>query len=636
MADDTLPKLLVRNFRRWGDSRVALRKKDFGIWQDYTWKDYYEQVKYVCLGLVSLGLERGDKVSIIGDNDPQWWVIELAAQAGGAAAVGIYIDCVPGEVKHIVGHSDSTFVGARDQEQCDKLLEIKDELPKLKKVIYWDTKGMWKYDDSILISYNEVIELGKKYELSHSDSSFEAMVEQGSADEAAIFCYTSGTTGLPKGAMLSYNNILISSMSANAANPWYEDDDYLSFLSPAWITEQLLGVATPLITGTKVYFPEEPETAQQDIREVGPHIVFYGSRQWEALLSEIQVKIIETSAIKRLAYNLFLPVGFKVASLYYERQQPNLLLRLLYQVGDWVVFRPLRDKFGLLKCRVAMTGGSMLGPDAFKYFHALGIKLRNGYGLSEMPGTNWQTVDDVKAESVGRPVVGVEERISDEGEILGRGGALFTGYYKDAKSTEARLGGGWIHTGDAGYFDDDGHLYFLERVADLMQLSSGDKFSPTYLESRLKFSPYVKDAMILGVERDYVAAIIIIDYENVGKWAERRRIPYTTYVDLSQKPEVYELLCMDIGKINNTLPDHFKVKKFVNLHKEFDPDEAELTRTRKLRRSFMEDRYKDVIEAIYGGKASVDIRAEVKYRDGRKGLIETSLRIEEISFGGMS
>lgn len=627
--EDTLPKLLLRDYYKWGDKKIALKKKKFGIWQEYTWKDYYENVKYLSLGLVALGLQRGDAMSIIGDNDPEWWFCELAVQAAGGIAVGLYIDCIPDEIKYIASHSESSFAAAKDQEQCDKWLAIKEELPNLKRVIYWEDKGMWKYDDPILISFDEVKELGKRYAESHP-SSFEQMVELGKGSDPAIYCYTSGTTGLPKGAIITYNNILCANEVGFAFNPWYESDHYVSFLSPAWIAEQALGIAAPLQRGCVTCFLEEPETVQENVREIAPEVLFYGSRQWEDIVSQVQVKIIESSAINRFIYNLLMPVGFKVSDAYYEGLSLSFFWKCLYKISDWLLFRPLRDKMGLSNVRIAWVGGSMLGPDIFRYFHAIGVNLLNLYGLSEGCWLTCQRPTDVNKESAGRPTVTTEIRISDEGEILARSGNVFPGYYKDSEATRTRLISGWLHTGDAGFIDEDGHLHFIERVKDMMVLSTGARFSPSYIETRLKFSPYIKDAMVVGQGEAFVAVIINIDFDNVGKWAERNHISYTTFVDLSQRPEVLDLIQKEVAKVNRYLPEQARAKKFANLHKMFDPDEAELTRTRKLRRAFMAERYRELIYGIYGNKDEVPMQTEVKYRDGRKGIVQTMVKIRSV------
>jgi len=630
MVADTIPKLLISAVDKYGSAKVAMRRKDLGIWQEYTWQDSYEMVKFFSLALLSLGMEHGDKVSIIGDNDPEWFWAAWAAQAAGGVSVGIYIDCMPSEVKYIVEHSDSKFIVARDQEQVDKVLEIKDDLPNLKKVIYWDKKGMWKYEDPILTSFDEMITLGRQYEQDHPGA-FEENVSQGKAEDMAVLCYTSGTTALPKGVILSHHNLIWIMQGVLKIDPWHETDDYLSYLSPAWITEQGNGLVAPLLAGTRVNFPEEPETVANDIREVAPQCLLYSSRQWEGLVSEIQVRVSNASILKRSIYQLFLTVGYKVADVYYKWEKPSLFWRILYALGNILVFRPLRDKHGLIRATRATAGGTYVGPDVFRYLAAIGVRIRNGYGLSEAGWSTGPLRGKLKLDSVGVPVPGVEVRISAQGEILIRSPHVFLGYYKDAEATARRLEGGWCHSGDAGSVDEDGHVHFIERMDDLMKLSGGGQFSPTYIEGRLKFSPYVRDMMVIGDEiKPFVTAIVAIDFETVGKWAEKRHIPYTTFADLSQKREVYDLVENEIARVNAYIPSEGRIRKFVNLYKEFDPDEAELTRTRKIRRKFLENRYKTLIEAMYQDKAEVVVEIEVKYRDGRKGAINAPIKIHSL------
>ena len=623
------PKLLGENYEKWGDE-VAMRKKEFGIWREYTWKDYYEKVKHFSLGLISLGFEPGDRLSILGDNDPQWFWAELAAQCARGSISGIFSDCLPPEVKYIVEHSDSKFVVVQDQEQVDKLLQIKDELPLVKKVIYWDPKGMRHYDDPILMSFDEVLKLGQEYEKSHPGL-FEGNIEKVGIDDLAMILYTSGTTGLPKGAMLKYSYLAQSANSLLELNPVYPRDEFVSFTLPGWAVEQVLGFTYGLVARQVMNFPEEPETVQENIREIAPHSILYPSRLWETVLSTIQVKISDSPWYKRFIYNLFLPIGYKVGDTIVEGKEPNLFWKALRGIAELAVFRPLRDKHGLIRCRVAESGGAVLGPDVLRFFRAIGIELKQVYGITEASVATVHAPGDSKFESVGRPVVGNIIRLSDDGEILIEPSTCFSGYHKNPEETEKVFKGGWYNTGDAGYFDEDGHLIYIDRIPDMRQLSDRTKFSPQYIESRLKFSPYIRDAFAVGGEnRDYVGAVISIDFQNVGNWAEKRKIGYTTFVDLSQKPEVCELIKKEIQKMNRTLPEKARVKSFVNLHKEFDPDEAELTRTRKLRRTFMEDRYKELVEAVYGEKKELVMSAPVVYRDGRRGEVSTTIRVTRI------
>jgi long-chain acyl-CoA synthetase len=630
MTENTLPKLLKKNADKYGDRKIAMRVKDRGIWQRFTWKDYYERVKYFSLGLISLGIKRGDKISILGENKPEIFWAELAAQAAGGTAVDIYTDCTPPEVKFFVTDSDSTFVVAHDQEQVDKIFQIKDDLPLVKKVIYWDPKGLWNYEDPILISFPEVIHLGQSYERDHSGL-FEENIEKGKGDEIAIICYTSGTTGLPKGAMISQKGLVTIAQAWRDVDHWCDQDRYVSFLHPAWITEQAVGVAGQLVSGMEVNFPEEPETVQENIREIGPTILFFAPRLWENINRMIQAKVTDTSALRKWIYHLLLPLGYKTAEYCSSKKGLGLFWRILYHIANWVLFRPLRDRVGLSQIRCAYTAGSAVSPDILNYFQAIGVNIKQLYGGSEQGLVTIHLDGEIKYETSGTPMPGVEVRLSPEGEILVKGDNIFSGYYKNLEATRKKIRDSWYYTGDFGYIDDDRHLVVIDRMEDLKELKGGRKFSPQFAEIRLRFCPYIKDALVIGGEdKDLVTAIINIDLDNVSRWAEARRIPYTTFTDLSQKPEVIELIKKDIQRINKFLPEWSRIRKFVNLYKEFDADEAELTRTRKLRRTFVEGRYSDLITALYGKDREYNVEASVTYRDGRKGVIKTSIHINEM------
>lgn len=626
---DTIPKLIIRNYKRWGQ-RTAMCMKNFGIWQSYSWAEYYEKVKYLSLGLISLGLEPGDVVCIIGDNEPEWFWGEFATQAAGGIVTGIFVDSIPAEVKYIAEHSGAKFAIVNDQEQTDKFLEIKNELPSLKKVIYWDPKGLRNYDDPILISFSQVIELGKEYEKTHPGL-FERNVERGKGDDIAFIYYTSGTTGLPKGAMLTHQALINTAQAFINRYPLNENDDLISNFPAAWVGDSFFATIPHLLSGARLNFPEEPETIAEDTREVGPNFIIYGPRQWESLVSEIQVKIMDAHPLKRFVYNLFLPVGYKIADVKFQGKKPNLLWRVLGGIAHLFLFRALKDRLGLSKVRFAVTGSSVLSLDTFRLIHAIGIELRQNYGSTEAGLISSHGKGEIKFESVGRPALGTEVRITNEGELLVRSKCLFKGYHKDPKKTAETLIDGWCRTGDAVNIDEDGHLLFIDRLEHMGQLSSGIKYAPQYVEGRLRFSPYIKDAMVIGgKDKDFVSAILNIDFAMVGKWAERNHIPYTTFVDLSQKEEVAELVQKDLVRVNSYLPEPARVRKFVLLHKEFDADEAELTRTRKLRREFMEERYRDLINAIYNGGKEIKVEAPVTYRDGRKGVVTTSIKVRDI------
>ncbi|MBW1785127.1 MAG: AMP-binding protein [Deltaproteobacteria bacterium] len=627
---DTLPKLLRKHYLNHPD-REVMREKDKGIWISYTWKDYYEKVKYFCLGLVRLGLKRGDKVSVIGENKPEWYWAELAVQAAGGTAVGIFVDCTPPEVKYFVEHSDSTFAVAHDQEQVDKFLDIKDEVPALKKVIYWDPKGLWGYRDDILMSFDEILELGRAYEKEHPDL-FDEMVDQGRGGDIGVICYTSGTTGLPKGAMLNQRNSVLSVTDWSKLDNWYgKPYEYVSFVPPAWAVEQIIGISGSLVTGLVVNFPEKPETVQEDLREVGPHVIFYGARLWESVNRMVQARMLDSTFIRRLIYKTLFPVGLKVADIYIEGKEPALWWKALHFIAFKSVLRQLRDRLGLTNVKVVYSAGGALSPEIIRYFKALGIEIKLMYGSTESGIVSSPRDGEIRPETSGRITPWAQAKISEDGEILLKNTYMYEGYYKNQEATEKQFKDGWYCSGDFGHLDEDNHLIVIDRMDDLKLLAGGKKFSPQYAEVRLRFSPYVKDVIVVGSEDvSFVSALVNIDIENVGRFADAHRINYTTFTDLSQKPEVIELVKEEIAKINRTLPEHARLKRFINLHKELDADEAELTRTQKLRRTFIEDKYQEMIEALYGERDELTVEAQVTYRDGRTGLVKTDIKVNRL------
>ncbi len=633
---DTFPKNLIAGYRRNGDRKIAMRQKDRGIWRPFSWQQSYQQVRQLSLGLIKLGLKHGDKVCIIGDNDPQYFWAQLAIQSGRGVSVGIFTDSAPPEIQYIVAHSDATFVFAKDQEQCDKLLEIREQVPTVQRVIYWDEKGLWNYTEPWLVSLKDLQALGQALD-KEQPNLFERSVNQGRGEDLAIFCYTSGTTGLPKGAMITHNNLIAGCDSAMQADPRLETDEYLSFLPPAWITENILGLAVHLRTGMVVNFPEAPETVQENIREIAPHAMLFSARLWESMMALVQVKIAETSWLNRLLYRIFMPIGYKVASLRYEQRKPvGLLWRSLNALGEIALFSPLRDKLGLTRVKSAYSSGAALNPDVIRFFRAIGVNIKQLYGSTEAQVHTLHVGNDVRFETVGVPSPGMEIQIAESSEILVSGGTVFQGYYKNPEATKKAVhtdgqGRRWFHTGDAGHLDQDGHLIYLDRVKEMITLTSGEKYSPQYLEGQLKFSPYVRDVMTVGGEdKPFVTALLNIDFDNVGRWAEKQGLPYTTFVDLSQKPQVYALIRQDVERVNRVLPAAARIRRFVLLHKEFDADEGELTRTRKLRRGLLSQRYEEMITTMYRGGDEVQVRAAVKYRDGRESVVETTVRVETL------
>ena len=631
----TLPQFFVHQAQTQPAGKVAMRQKEFGIWREFTWADSYEQVRALGMGLIALGAQRGDTIATVGDNDRQHIWAYLALQAVGAAQVGLFTDATPAEMAYVIDHSDATFVLAKDQEQCDKLLEMRAQIPKVRRVIYWDERGLWNYDEPWLLPFDEVQALGRDL-IAREPDRFETEIALGQAHDLAMLCYTSGTTGRPKGVMLSHGNILSTIGLYHTVDPRLDTDNHLSFLPLGWIAEPILGIAAHVYTGLILNFPEEPETVRQNIREIAPEMLFYNARLWDSLVGMVQVRMNDASRLNRALYQRFLPIGYRMADARFSGQQPGPGLRAAYAVGDRLVFGPLRDQLGLSRIRAAYTAGSSLSPDAMRFFHALGINLKQIYGSTEVSGgATVHRDNDIKFASVGPPAPGVELRIAADGEIQIAGPMVMQGYYKDPDNTARDIleedGHRWFRTGDAGTIDDDGHLIYLDRVKDMLTLAGGERFSPQFIEGRLKFSPYVRDVMAVGGEtREFATALIIIDYENVGQWAEKQRIPYTTFVDLSQRPPVYDLIRRAVEEVNASLPPAARLRRFVLMHKEFDADEAEMTRTRKLRRGFLYERYGDIIEAMYRGDDAIHVRAPVRYQDGSEGFIETEIKVMKL------
>ena len=633
---DTLPKLLVRNARKFAHEKVALREKEFGLWQSFTWQDYLDHVRYFCLGLVSLGLEKGDKIAIVGDNRPEWVFAEIAAQSAGAVPLGIYQDSTPKEVGYIIDHSDAKFVVAEDQEQVDKILELKDSIPKVIKVIYTDPKGMRSYQDEMLLDFTEVESLGRDID-SRNPELFKEMVEKTMGDDMALIAYTSGTTGFPKGSMLSHSNMLRMAYNLIQVDPKFEDDEFVSFLPLPWIGEQMMGVASALLVGFTVNFPEEPETVTENRREIAPNVMFSPPMIWENLAASIQVRVMDASWLKRKAFDMALPVGYRMADCKFEKREPSIWLKLQYLWAYIFVFRALKDRLGFTNLRSASTGGAALGPDTFRFFHGLGVNLKQIYGQTEISGISCIHYDgDINFDSVGKPIPETEIVIADDGEILSRSPSVFLGYYKNDEATGETLKEGWLHSGDAGHFTDDGHLVVIDRVKDVMKMADGTMFSPQFIENKLKFSPYIKEAVCVGDNLPYITAIINIDMPIVGKWAEKNRINYTTYTDISAKTEVYDFIEAEVLKVNRDLMrinEASIIKKFVLLYKELDADDDELTRTKKVRRGFIGERYKQVIDAMYTDAADIPIDTTIKYQDGRTARIKTTVIIRQLDDG---
>ncbi|MGA2159684.1 MAG: AMP-binding protein [Dehalococcoidia bacterium] len=625
----TIPQLIQDNYHKWG-SQAAMCVKQRGIWHKFTWNDYFDRVKFFSLGLIGIGMQRGDVVCIIGDNEPEWFWGEFAVQAAGGIATGAFVDSIPSELKYIAGHSGASFAVVNDQEQADKFLEICEELPALKKIIYWDAKGLNNYDHPLLISFEKVLEEGKAFDRANPGR-FEENIALGQPDDTAFIYYTSGTTGLPKGAILTHRALIQTARGFTSVYPLFKDDDLVSNFPAAWVGDSYFATIPHILTGARLNFAEEPETIAEDTREVGPDFAIYGPRQWESLVSEIQVKMTDAHPLKRFFYHMLLPVGYKIADLNFQNKKADVFWSSLHSIAYYLLLRPLKDRLGLSKVRFAVTGSSVLSLDTFRLIHAIGIELRQTYASTEAGFISSHTKGEIDFQSVGRPALDVEVRITADGELLVRSDCLFKEYLNEPEKTKAVKIKGWCHTGDAVNINESGHLIFLDRLEHMGTLVTGARYAPQYIEGRLRFSPYIKDAMVIGgKDKSFVSAMVNIDFAMVGKWAERKGITYTTFVDLSQKEEVANLIKKDLVRVNSYLPELSRVKRYMLMHKEFDPDESELTRTRKLRREFMEMRYNPLIEAIYAGQKSLNVEASVTYRDGRKGVVSTGIRIWDL------
>jgi len=629
--DLTIPKLFLSQCKRYGKKKVAMREKEFGIWIPFTWQDYYDNVKYLSLGMVSLGLKKGDKVSMIGDNRPEGLWAEIAAMCAGAIGVWLFQDCMMDEVKYIIDHSDTAFFVGETQEEVDKALSIKDECPKLKWIIWDDPKGMRNYHQDFLISIKKVQELGKELDQKEPDL-FEKTINEGHGDDICLLFYTSGTTALPKGALLSHWNMLTMGKNLMAVDPCYDTDDFVSYLPFAWIGEQMMSISCGLQVGYTLNFPEEPDTAQHNIREVGPHVMFAPPRLYEGMTRQVQVKHIDATWIKRSIYNFATKVGYKVANLKFEKQPVPLHWKFLNWLAYITMQKKLKDHLGMSRLRYCYTGGAAMGPDHFRFFHALGVNLKQIYGQTEIGGISIVHRDgDVKFDTVGTAIPETEVKITEEGEIISKSPSVFQGYYKNEEATRKTLVDGWLYSGDRGFIDEDGHLVVFDRTKDVMTLNDGRPFAPQYLETRLKFSPFVQESWVIGDNRENVTAVMCIDYAVVGKWADDKKLNYTSYPELSQKTEVYDLIQKQIEEANKDLPGPAKIHKFVNLYKVFDADDEELTRTSKLRRAFVGKRYKDIVDALYVDVDLVHMDTTITYEDGREQRIKTDLHIRKVN-----
>jgi long-chain acyl-CoA synthetase len=625
---ETLPQLLTAQAKKTPD-KTAMRERIFGIWQPITWQGLYDHVKYFSLGLINLGLTEQETIAIIGDNRPEWVIAELAAQAAGAKAIGIYQDAVVSEMIYILHHADVSIIVVEDQEQVDKILEMWDDLKGVRKVIYYDPKGLLNYTEDFRLDFTEVEKIGREYDQKFPEE-YEMRVSEGKQSDLAILSTTSGTTGNPKLAMLTHNNLISMGKNLMDVDPMEPDDEFVSFLPLAWIGEQMMSLACGLQIGFTINFPEEPETVQHNIREIGPRVMFSPPRIWENMVSQVHVKIEDSSKIKKFFYNWAMPIGYEMADTRFKKQTPSFLLKIKYNLANALVFATIKDHLGLRHLKRAYTGGAALGPDVFRFYHALGVNLKQIYGQTEISGIAVVHRDgDVKFQTVGTPIPETDIQIDESGEILLKSPAVMVGYYRNDDATRESLSEDlWLHTGDAGYFDEDGHLIVIDRAKDVMTLHDGTKFSPQFIENKLKFSPYIKEAVVFGGDWPFVSSMINIDFANVGKWAENHHLAYTTYTDLAQKEQVYDLVREYIEMANADLPPAAQIRRFLLLHKELDADDAELTRTRKVRRTLVAKRYDEIISALYSQSDFLDLETTISYQDGRTARLQTRLRID--------
>jgi long-chain acyl-CoA synthetase len=623
---DTVLKILLRNTLQYSD-KVAMRKKRLGIWQQHTWKDVYEHVERIYLGFCSLGIKKGERVIIIGNNDPELVWAQWGAQSAQLVVSCLYVDYLPDEVKYFVKDLEPRFMVCEDQEQVDKVIRIKDQCPSLQKVIYWDSKGLWSYNEPYLMSLEALEALGEEYRKEHPNL-LQRNISKIKAEDVAVVIYTSGTTGLPKGNMQTFTSLLEYGKEGSTPlglQPW---DEYLSYASPAWV-EQGLGLSLCPVYPIIMSFAEEPETVMADLRDISPNFLGFTGHQWEDLARQIRVGIEETSFWKRFLFNQAMKIAFKRLSYIENGQSVPLLLRMIHRLADFTILRKVKDYFGLKRTRGCMSGGILTSPDLPRFFKALGVPLFNLYGIVEAGMLTATYPSDTAYSSIGKVNPGKEIKIA-EGEIWAKVGKERPGYWNHPGLWEEKVREGWYPTGDAGWKDEKGYFYYIDRISEMSSLKNGYRFSPQMTETRLRFNPYIKDAIVFGAGEDYVVAIIGCDFGMVGRWAESNHIPYTTLAELSQLPPVIKLLGEQIRKINDSLAPEIRIQKFISLHKEFDPDEAELTRSRKLKRTELTQKYDELLRTMYENKRDVRIETEVTYKDGRKTRVASLLRVNSI------
>ena len=632
--NDTFPKILLHNAESRGD-KPAYREKDYGIWQTHTWRETSVNVRALACGLAAWGLKRGDMVSIIGDNRPDLYWAFAAIQAVHGIPVPVYQDSVADEMLYVLEHSEVRVAFAENQEQVDKLLSIMDRLPSLKLIIYSDPRGMRNYEQPFIISYQAMQEKGRAFDAETPDFYLDS-VAQGGADDIALIAYTSGTTGNPKGVMLSFANLAVSGRLAVELEGLDESDNILSYLPMAWVGDHFASYGQAYIAGFTVNCPESSDTVMQDLHEIGPSYFFAPPSIFENLLTQVMIRMEDASAWKQHMFRYFLAVAEKCGADILEGRPVSFTDRMLYRLGDLLIYAPLKDNLGLRRIRRVFTGGAPLGVEVFGFYRSLGINLKQIYGQTESSAyVCLQRNNDVKSDTVGPPAPGCEVKIAEDGEVIYKSPGAFIGYYKNEEATaETKDADGWIHTGDAGIIDDGGHLKIIDRAKDVGKLNDGTLFAPQYIENKLKFSPYIKEAVCHGDHRDYVTAFVNIDPDSIGNWAERRGMAYTSYFDLTSRDEVYQLVSEAIAEVNQSLAADSalassQIKRFLILHKELDADDGELTRTRKVRRRIVAERYEPLISGLFSDADHASIDTTVTYEDGRQNTVSADLRIGE-------
>ncbi|EIQ1512145.1 long-chain fatty acid--CoA ligase [Vibrio parahaemolyticus] len=620
---DTFPKVLQHNAKHWPE-HVAMREKEFGIWREFTWQDYENRVKWMALSLQDLGIGEQDVVGLLGDNRPEWVWGELAAHAIKGYSLGIYQDSMHEEVAYLINYAKAKVVIAEDEEQCDKLLELGDEIPSVEYIIYCDPRGMRKYDDPRLIDVEQVYKKGQLIDKANPDK-YLNMVAATKGSDLSILCTTSGTTSKPKLAQLHSGTFLDHCAAYLRADPRSPGDNYVSVLPLPWIMEQVYVVGQALISRQIVNFVEEQETMMSDLREIGPNFVLLAPRVWENIVADVSARMMDSTPFKQKMYKL----GMSLANKALDQGKRSKL-------AEWILLRALRDRLGFSNLSSAATGGAAMGPDTFRYLQAIGVPLKQLYGQTEMCGAyTVHQADDVDYDSVGVAFDNADVKVINPdsngvGEIIAKSTGMFTGYLNNQAAYDEDVQDGWMHTGDAGYFKDSGHLVVIDRLKDMSETSHGDRYSPQFIENKLKFSPFIAEAVVVGKGRPWLSAIICIRYAIVAKWAEQKGIAFTNYTNLSAQPEVYKAIREEVLKVNESLPDAQKISKFILLYKELDADDGELTRTRKVRRGVVAEKYGDIIETIYSAAPNVDVDTVITYQDGTKTRIQTSLVIETL------